>query len=350
MTIKKSVSDGDSMNILLTSAGRRSYLVKYFKEALNGEGLVHAANSSSLSTAFLYADKTVLTPLIYDENYIPFLLDYCKENDINAVISLFDVDLMVLAKNKALFKEAGVEVIVADADAIDICNDKWNTYKFCLENNICAPLTYISLEGALRDINSGALQFPVYIKPRWGMGSLSVFCAENEDELKIFYEKSKREIQNSYLKYESQANIDEAVLIQSSLKGQEYGIDVINDLDGNYQNTVIRQKYAMRSGETDAAVIMENEKIKAVGELISKKLQHPGNLDADIFLVDDEPYLLELNARFGGGYPFSHVAGVNMPLAIVKWLKGEDVPPEILTAKPGVMASKELIISVFPQV
>lgn len=338
------------MNILLTSAGRRSYLVKYFREALNGEGLVHAANSSSLSTAFLYADKTVITPLIYDENYIPFLLEYCKENCIDAVISLFDVDLMILAKHKDLFAHEGVHVIVASETAIDICNDKWHTYKFCLDNSISAPRTYLHLEDALAEIESKELSFPLYVKPRWGMGSLSVFCAENKEELKVFYEKSKREIQRSYLKYESLANIDEAVLIQESLNGQEYGIDVINDLEGNYKNTIIRQKYAMRSGETDAAIITENEKIKAIGEIISQKLHHPGNLDADIFLVDNTPYLLELNARFGGGYPFSHVAGVNMPLAIVKWLKGEDVPVELLTAKPGVMASKELVISIFPQV
>lgn len=337
------------MNILLTSAGRRSYLVKYFKEALNGDGLVHAANSSSLSTAFLYADKTVITPLIYDDNYIPFLLEYCKENAIDAVISLFDVDLMVLAKNKDLFTKQRIRVIVANEDAIDICNDKWHTYRFCLDNNISAPRTYLHLADALVDIEQGNLSFPLFVKPRWGMGSLSVFCAENTEELKVFYEKSKREIQNSYLKYESQANIEEAVLIQESLKGQEYGIDVINDLEGNYKNTIIRHKFAMRSGETDAAVIVENDNIKAVGEVISKKLRHPGNLDADIFLVDDKPYLLELNARFGGGYPFSHVAGVNMPLAIVKWLKGEAVPFELLTATAGVMASKELIISIFPQ-
>ncbi len=337
------------MNILLTSAGRRSYLVKYFKEALNGTGLVHAANSSALSTAFLYADKTVITPLIYDENYIPFLLEYCKENAINAIISLFDVDLMILAKNKQTFADAGVQVVVADEKAIDLCNDKWNTYNFCLENSINTPRTYLSTDAALKDINNGSLSFPLYVKPRWGMGSLSVFCAENEAELKIFYDKSKREIENSYLKYESAANSAECVLIQESLKGQEYGIDVINDLNGNYRNTVIRQKYAMRSGETDAAIIAENEKITAIGEIISQKLRHPGNLDADIFLVDGVPYLLEMNARFGGGYPFSHVAGVNMPLAIIKWLKGEDVPIELLKAEVGVMASKELIISIFPQ-
>lgn len=335
------------MNILLTSAGRRSYLVNYFKEALSGEGLVHVANSSSLSTAFLYADKTVITPLIYDNNYIPFLLDYCKENAIDALISLFDIDLMILAQHKDEFTQIGTRVIVANPEAIDICNDKWNTYNFCLENNIPVAKTYISLSDAEKDIADKKVSFPLFVKPRWGMGSLSVFCAENEAELKVFYEKSKREIQKSYLKYESAANIDECVLIQESLNGQEYGIDVINDLDGNYQNTVIRQKYAMRSGETDAAIIVENEKITEIGKTISKKLRHPANLDADIFLVDGTPYLLEMNARFGGGYPFSHVAGVNMPLAIILWLKGEEVSSDLLTAKDGVMASKELTISVF---
>ncbi len=337
------------MNILLTSAGRRSYLVKYFKEALSGKGLVHTANSSALSTAFLYADKTVVTPLIYDENYIPFLLSYCKENSIDAVISLFDIDLMILARHKKDFEEIGTRVIVADESAIEICNDKWNTYKFCLEKGINAPRSYLSLSEAEKALNNKTIEFPLFVKPRWGMGSLSVFKAENETELKVFYEKSKREIKESYLKYESAANLSECVLIQESLKGQEYGIDVINDLEGNYQNTVIRQKYAMRSGETDAAIIVENEKIKEIGKIISQNLKHPGNLDADIFLVDNTPYLLEMNARFGGGYPFSHVAGVNMPLAIIRWLKGEEVSPSLLCATVGVMASKELVISVFPQ-
>ncbi len=47
------------MNILLTSAGRRTYLVEYFKEALHmaGEaGMVHAANSK-VSPAFFAADR-----------------------------------------------------------------------------------------------------------------------------------------------------------------------------------------------------------------------------------------------------------------------------------------------------
>lgn len=40
------------MNILFTSVGRRTYLVEYFKEALNGCDEVHVANSDENSPSF----------------------------------------------------------------------------------------------------------------------------------------------------------------------------------------------------------------------------------------------------------------------------------------------------------
>ena len=64
------------MNILLTSAGRRTYMVKYFKNALGGSGKVFASNSV-LTNTLLQADEYVLTPYIYDNKYISFLVDYC---------------------------------------------------------------------------------------------------------------------------------------------------------------------------------------------------------------------------------------------------------------------------------
>jgi carbamoyl-phosphate synthase large subunit len=64
------------MNILLTSVGRRSYLVKYFKEALGKDGEVHVSNSIAITPSFIYADKSVVTPLIYENGYIPFLLNF----------------------------------------------------------------------------------------------------------------------------------------------------------------------------------------------------------------------------------------------------------------------------------
>jgi len=189
------------MNILLTSVGRRSYLVEYFKEALLGDGSVHVANSSALSPAFLVADKTVVTPLIYDDQYIPFLLQYCKENHIDAVISLFDVDLPVLSRNKKRFKEIGVEVIVSDIDVIEKCNDKWKTYQFLKKNHIHTPLTFLDLKSALAALDTKSISYPVIVKPRWGMGSIETYEADNREELIVFYEKVKRNIENTYMNY-----------------------------------------------------------------------------------------------------------------------------------------------------
>lgn len=322
-----------STNILLTSVGRRGYLVKYFKEALGNNGKVYVSNSSDISPAFNYADGCVVTPLIYDEGYIEFLLEYCKQKEIRAIISLFDIDLPVLSKNKHKFNEHGIDVIVSNPEVIEICNDKWKTYQFLRENNFNTVNTYIRLQDAIRDLRNNKIKYPVVIKPRWGMGSISVMEAENEEELEILYKMAINKIKNSYLKYESINNIDEAVLIQEKIKGKEHGLDIINDLKGNYQTTIVKEKYAMRAGETDCAKVINNSELKELGENIGKKLCHIGNMDMDVFLVDNKPYVLEMNARFGGGYPFSHMAGVNLPKAIVLWLKNEKIEKDILVAK-----------------
>lgn len=330
------------MNILLTSVGRRSYLVEYFKEALNGDGEVHVMNSSEQSPAFLVADKASVSPLIYDENYIPFLLDYCKQNQIDAVISLFDIDLPILAKNKDKFEQAGVRVIVSNYEFVEVCNDKWKTYNFLMGNGFNAPKTYIKIEDALEDIEKGILEYPVIVKPRWGMGSIAVFEAENEDELKLFYKKTKKNIMKSYLKYESQEDIEKGIVIQEKLDGQEYGIDIINDLEGNYVSTSVKIKYAMRSGETDCAMTVKDKAIEELAEKLAQKSKHIGNLDVDVFKEGNKNYILEMNARFGGGYPFSHIAGVNLPGAIVNWLNNKPVEKEMLTPKSGIIMQKDI--------
>lgn len=333
------------MNILLTSVGRRSYLVEYFKEALSGNGKVYVSNSSNISPAFQYADEYVVTPLIYDKEYISFLRNYCLEKNIKAIISLFDIDLLVLAKHKKEFEDIGIKIIVSDESVIEICNDKYKTFLFLKENNFNVPQTYISLIEVKEAIKNKEIDFPLMLKPRWGMGSISIYEAENLEELEVFYKKIDREIKKNYLKYESAQTLGENVLIQEKLKGQEYGLDVVNDLDKNYCTTFVKRKNAMRSGETDCAETIDSLILRELGIKISEKVKHIGNLDVDLFLVGDKPYILEMNARFGGGYPFSHLAGADLPKAIIKWLNKENVnKEELLTVKYNVVGQKDIKI------
>lgn len=336
------------MNVLLTSVGRRAYMVKFFKEALGDNGSVHVCNSDDKTVAFHYADYSVISPLIYDENYIPFLIEYCKNNHIDMLLSLFDIDLPILARNKETFAKIGTKVIVSEPEIVDICNDKWKTYLYLKENGFNVPKTFLSLQDVLRAIDNGELKYPIVVKPRFGCGSLAMSIAEDEMALLYYFRRNTRTISRTYLKYESSAvSSDEQIVYQECLPGQEYGADIINDLNGNFRNTVIKKKIAMRAGETDIAELVDEPCIKAEMSRLGALTRHVGNIDCDIFLVDGTPYILEMNARFGGGYPFSHMGGCNLPKALVEWRKGNEIEDEILFANVGIVGYKELVIASF---
>ncbi len=335
------------MNILLTSAGRRTYLVNYFKNALAGTGLVYASNSV-LTYTLLQADRYVITPNIYDESYVDFLIKFCKDEDITAIISLFDIDLPVLAKNKILFEENNIKLIVSEERVTQLCNDKWKTFNFLKSIGINQANTYLSLSETKKALAKEEIFYPLILKPRWGMGSIGILQAENEEELDIFYKKLHRDIFNTYLRFESEIDRDACIIIQEKIKGKEYGLDVLNDLNGNYVTTIAKQKLAMRAGETDVAQIVDNTPFEKLGKRLSENLRHIANLDVDCFLTDKgEIYVLELNCRFGGQYPFSHNAGVDFPKQIIEWLKGKTTDLSLVTPQIGVISCKELTPVVF---
>lgn len=328
------------MNILLTSVGRRAYIIDYLRDVYKRlflVGNIIATNSDMNTTAMSVADKAFESPIIYDEKYIPFLLEICKSEKIDMLISLFDIDLMILAKNKSRFEEMGVKVIVSNENIINICNDKFEMLKYLKKINMPVPKTYIDLEEALKGADFDKNSY--ILKPRWGMGSLSIFEAENKKELEVLYEKAKRSIQKSYLRFESGADIDRAILIQEKIIGDEYGLDIFNDFKGENLTVTVKRKLAMRSGETDIAKVIENKELEDIGNKIAESLKHIGNLDMDILFDGQNAYIIDMNARFGGGYPFTHSAGVNELEALIRLCKNEKVN-DLSVKKYGLFAKE----------
>jgi carbamoyl-phosphate synthase large subunit len=334
------------LNILLTSVGRRNYMVEYFKEALKPyNGKVYAMNSDLDASALWLADEYVKAPLIYDSTYKVILLDFCKTKNIQLVISLFDIELPVLSKLKSEFQDHGISIVVGDEWLTAMANDKWKTQEFLRQYEFETVSSYLSVDEFISDNEKGYSKYPVYVKPRWGMGSISVFKADDEEELRFFFKKVKKEIEQTYLKYESGSAPVHSVLIQEVLPGIEYGLDVINNLRGWYQTTIVKKKLAMRSGETDGAITVQEPMLMKIGEQLGTICKHPANMDVDVFFDGKKAYILEINPRFGGGYPFSHAAGVMLPEAIVKWYYGEQIEiNQYLTPKIGVKAMKGIAI------
>lgn len=316
------------MNVLLTSVGRRSYLVEYFQQTIGSQSKVVATNSEALTSGMIVADKSYTVPRVDSDEYIPRLLEICQENNIGLVVSLFDIDLPYLAKARKQFLDRGIQVVVSEPKVIEIANDKWHTYLFLTEQNIATPRTYLSLSNALTDLDNKEIDFPVIVKPRWGMGSLSVFKADSRDELEFFYHYAVRQIEKSYLSILSKDDLENSVLVQEFIAGREYGLDVFNNLNGDLIQTISKQKLAMRSGETDIAEVIHDERLSTVGSQLSKVLSHRGNLDVDVLENSaGQLFILEMNARFGGGYPFSHLAGADFPRALIEMTEGKEVNP-----------------------
>jgi carbamoyl-phosphate synthase large subunit len=328
------------MNVLLSCSGCRNYLIEYFKTALAGNGLVFACDYDPNAVSLQEADRVFIMPRSNDPEYFDRLLDICKQNQIGLLISLNDLELPLLAQHRDRFLEIGTFPMISDPETIDICFDKWKTYKFLLQNNIPTPKTYLSLADARAAIASGELAFPLVLKPRWGTGSIGIEFPQNDEELELAYRLVKMRLGRTILAETSSIDPDHCILIQEQIIGQEYGVGVINNLTGQYVNSFIKRKLSMRAGETDRATTVRNPEITEIAEKISKALKHVGNLDCDVFAGAQGYCVLELNPRFGGGYPFSHVAGANIPAALIAWASGQPTDPDWFIVEPNVTSSK----------
>ena len=320
-------------NILFTCAGRRTYLLKYFKEQLGNEGKVIGADMQLSAPALSVADVKEQVPAVYAHDYIDRVLDICRRNDAAAIICLNDLELPILAANSERFAAEGILPIVSPTEIIDICFDKYRTARYVESLGLSTPATYINLAEAKEALAAGRLAFPLVLKPRWGSGSIGIEFVNNLEELSEVYAMLLKKVKKSILATASTG--EEYILIQQKIEGQEYGMDVMNDLAGRNRGVSVKKKLAMRAGETDKAQTVNNAEIRAIGMKLGENLHHIGNLDVDVFEKDGKYYVLELNPRFGGGFPFSYEAGVNFPKAIIEWLKGNDIDDSMLIPAYG---------------
>lgn len=333
------------MNVLLTSAGRRAYIVDYFKQA-KGFDKIFASNSN-YTIALKRADGYFISPLIYSKEYIPSILKFCKENNVKVVLSLLDMDLYVLAQHVDEFKAAGIELVLAPADFIRVCNDKYETYKFVRSLGLKSARTYLSIDEVKTAIANGTEKYPIIIKPRWGMASMGIYKVGNEEELEFFSRKSYKDIFTSYLKYESEMTKDAPIIYQQVITCEEYGLDVLNDLNGNYVATFAKQKVVMRSGETDLGRTADPTPFEDAARKLASASGHHGICSVDCFKDEDGTvYINEMNCRISGHYPLAHLAGFNFPQQLADWMNGLPTNPDLLKFETELFIIKDLLPTV----
>lgn len=335
------------MTLLFTCAGRRNYLINYFKEIIGNGGRTIAVDSEATATALADADIALTVPPLFDAGYVETLLAIIRHYRVDLVIPLNDLELPIMAANKEKFEAYGAKVVISRPDLIDLCADKWKTYNFFEALKIHAPKSFIRIDDALMALAENNIKFPLILKPRWGFGSVGIEEVGTEEELRSAYRLLSVKIKKTLMGSIGGNTLTDRIIFQEKIEGQEYGMDILNDFEGNYYSAFARKKLAMRAGETDKAMSVVDSRFSKIAEKIARATRHVGIMDCDFFLKEGKVYFLEMNPRFGGGYPFSHAAGAHIPALYLEWLKGNTEISGYDTYEPDLIFSKcERIVKV----
>ncbi|PTR01593.1 carbamoyl-phosphate synthase large subunit [Mucilaginibacter yixingensis] len=289
-------------NILITSAGQRVSLVRAFKKELakiNPNAKVYTVDLNPiLAPACHVADGYKNVPRVTEPGYITELLRICIEWGVKIIIPTIDTELVVLSENRHRFLDAGISVVISEAEFVRKCRDKRITNDFFLTNNIEVP----------KAIDKNKPSFPLFIKPYDGSLSADTFLIKSKDELTSYHYSNPKLMFMEYI---------------DPNQFEEFTVDCFYDDIGYLKCSVPRKRIFVRSGEVSKGVTRKNIIVEYLKENLSYIEGARGCLTMQFFYNPSTHRLIgiEINPRFGGGYPLSYLAGANFP----KWIIEEYV-------------------------
>ncbi len=311
------------MNVLILSAGTRNKVIQYFRKKLEGKGIVIATDCSDLAPAIYEADKYYIVPRMSAPGYLNVILDICKKEKVDGVLSLIDPELSLLSKHMEDFKAVGTTVIGSSYELCEMALDKMQMFHWLTEHGYKCAKSYKDKEIFYADLETGKISFPVFIKPARGSASIAISKVYDKETLELLIAHDKE------------------LMIQEFLEGQEIGADVYVDMiSGAVISAFTKKKLKMRAGETDKAVSFKDEKLFALIEKFAKESNYRGQLDIDIFDIDGEYYISEVNPRFGGGYPHAYESGCDHIKLIINNLEGKVNKKQIGKYADGIYMMK----------
>lgn len=337
------------MNILLASVGRRSYLVQYFKQALYGRGQVICANMYADTAAMHVADKAIVVPVSHDSRYISSILEICNKYQIKMIFSFHDLDVYILSQHLEEIRRTGAIPVLPDAQWGRIALDKYECNNLLKDQGFNVPWTSCHLSEALKALNENTLELPVLVKARLGFGSQGLQRCDSSEELQWAYVKAREQVTSLDTWYHSTLNLEDNVLIQALIKGREYHINVVNDLSGQYVCHFMCEVHSMRAGESDRATTVDPALVGDLPVRLSALTKHPGIWGIDCMEDNGVLRIIDINPRFAGEYPFFHLAGANIPAAMIAWAEGLQPDPEWLKASIGIKGYKDIVPVRIPQ-
>ncbi len=294
-------------NILITSAGQRVALVKCFQETLQQfipKGKVYTTDMNPrFAPAAYLSDGCFEVPRCTSEDYIESLLTISLGNEIGLIVPTIDTELAILSANKEIFAKHGITLSVSDYKFIMMCRDKRNTGEFFEKHGIRVP----------KPIDKYHPTFPLFAKPYDGSLSTNLHYIKNADELT---EEILNDPKLLFMEY-----IDKEVY-------KEYTVDMYYGKDNRVKCIVPRERIKIRAGEINKGL---TEKEPLTQYLLDRLETIEGCIGCICIQVFLNPQTcdvvgIEINPRFGGGYPQTYAAGGNYAEYLIReYFLDEDI-------------------------
>lgn len=292
-------------NLLFCSAGRRSELLKNCSTSLNEKVKLIATDCSKFAPALYFADKRYIVPRIDDPLYLEVLLNICNIEKIDAITTLIDPEIQVLSDNRKKFEDIGVEVLAPDIDTASLCFDKFKLFQHAVKHNIATIPTYGNIEEFNNAFVNNAIEFPVFVKPRFGSGSVGARKVESLEKLTALLAD------------------DESLIIQKYMTGLDIDADVyIDTISKEAVRIFAKKKLESTIGGASKTVSFKDSNLVRLIQKIMSTMNFNGPIDIDFFYTDGIYYLSEINPRFGGAYLHAFGAGVDFFKCIANNLNG----------------------------
>ena len=244
-----------------------------------------------------------LIPAGADPDFTSVLLARCQALGVDVVLPTVDAELRPLAQAGPQYAAAGIDLLLAPAQALDVILDKLALARRCA-GVVRVPST--ELFGPA--VDPERLTYPVIVKPRTGSGSRGVITVGSAVELAAL-ERSP------------------ALLVQEFLPGEEYSIDVLADASGHVIASVPRLRARVDSGVSVGGRTVRDEELSSFGRAVAQAtgLTYVANVQCKRDAAG-RPALLEVNPRMPGTLGLTIASGVDMPRLALAALRGQPLP------------------------
>ena len=309
----------------------------------NGERNIRliGADMNHDDTILQMFDQYYQVPRGDDPNYAAAILEICRKEHVDVVIPIMSVELETLAKNEAMFREAGVVLSVSSLESLKIANNKLALFEYMRDNDIPVPKFW--KVNSVEDVDPAIehIGVPVVFKTNEGSGSRGMRIIDpSKSRFDIlFHEKpTSAYVTLQDFKETLQEGDMPPMMAMEYLPGNEYTVDMLCE-NGKVLYNMCRRGLNVQTSIILDGIVEEKPEITNLCAMVAEKLKLTGNIGFDVKeRADGTPVIMECNPRATAGVSEFTASGVNLLYLNIKRCLGESLPE--LTPKYGVIMKR----------